>query len=228
VDWALVDNFSTKKIFSIMKNTCEAIHLWANSLPVLHFPFDVTAIPLNGLYILFEKGELAHGTNRIVRIGTHTGNDQLRSRLKQHFLIENKDRSIFRKNIGRALLNKEHDQFLCQWELDLTSRRAKLQHAHVDINRQREIEKRVSQYIQSNFSFVVLRIDDKQQRLRLESRLITTVSLCETCRASPGWLGLFSPKDKIRTCGLWLVNELYKQPLSNDDVTELQRLGGES
>jgi hypothetical protein len=87
-------------------------------------------------------GELAHGTNRIVRIGTHTGNDQLRSRLKQHFLIENKDRSIFRKNIGRALLNKDHDPFLGQWELDLTSRQAKLQHIHVDINRQKQIEKR--------------------------------------------------------------------------------------
>jgi hypothetical protein len=202
------------------------IHLWANSLPVFHFPFDAAAIPPNGLYILFERGELAHGTNRIVRIGTHTGNNQLRSRLKQHFLVENKDRSIFRKNIGRALLNKDQDPFLSQWELDLTSRQAKLQHTHVDIGRQREIEKRVSQYIQSNFSFVALPIDDKQQRLRLESKLITTVSLCEACRASPGWLGLFSPKKKIRTCGLWLVNELYKQPLSDDEVTELQRLGG--
>ena len=86
-------------------------------MPKLKFPFDKKKIPLNGIYILFEKGEFAHNTNRIVRIGTHTGNNQLHSRLFQHFLNENKDRSIFRKNIGRALLNKERDTFLEKWEL---------------------------------------------------------------------------------------------------------------
>jgi len=80
----------------------------------LRFPFCEDQIPLNGIYILFEKGELAHNTDRIVRIGTHTGINQLRSRLKQHFIVENKDRSIFRKNIGRALLNKNHDDFINQ------------------------------------------------------------------------------------------------------------------
>jgi hypothetical protein len=35
--------------------------------------------------------------------------------LKEHFVNENKDRSIFRKNIGRALLNKDNDYFIEQW-----------------------------------------------------------------------------------------------------------------
>ena len=83
-----------------------------HSLQVFHFPFDVTRIPLNGIYVLFERGEVAHGANRIVRVGTHTGDDQLRSCLRQHFLLENKDRSIFRKNIGRAPLNRDYDPFL--------------------------------------------------------------------------------------------------------------------
>src|SRR6476646_10177585 len=108
-----------------MQNSCEELHQWANSLTVFTFPFDIRALPLNGLYFLFENGETAHGTNRIVRVGTHTGKDQLPSRLKQHFLVENKDRSIFRKNIGRALLNKDNDPFLSDWELDLTARKAK-------------------------------------------------------------------------------------------------------
>jgi hypothetical protein len=76
------------------------------------------AFPLNGIYILFEKGETAHDTNRIVRVGTYPGDKQLRSR--QHFLVENKDRSIFRKNIGRALLRRGQDPFLPLWELDRT------------------------------------------------------------------------------------------------------------
>jgi hypothetical protein len=124
-----------------MQHLCEDLHRWANSLPVFKFPFDVRALPFNGIYLLFEKGEIAHGTNRIVRVGTHTGINQLQSRLKQHFLVENKDRSIFRKNIGRALLNRDRDPFLSDWELDLTASKAKEQHSgHVDMTRQQIVE----------------------------------------------------------------------------------------
>jgi len=42
------------------------------------------------------------------------------SRLKQHFAKENKDRSVFRKNIGRCILNKANDDYLTKWEWDLT------------------------------------------------------------------------------------------------------------
>lgn len=208
-----------------MHSICRDLHVWANSLPLHKFPVNEHILPLNGLYLLFEKGEVAHGTFRIVRVGTHTGTDQLQSRLRQHFLVENKDRSIFRKNIGRALLNRDQDPFLSDWELDLTTRYAKEQHfTRIDINRQKAIEKQVSDYIQSSFSFVVLSADNKERRLRLESRIISTLSFCEECQPSAGWLGQFSPKLKIRECGLWLVNELYGQPLSAEEFAELQRL----
>ena len=86
---------------------------------------------------------MAHGAKRIVRVGTHTGTGQLRSRLRQHFLVENKDRSIFRKNIGRALLNRDHDPFLPTWDLDRTSRLARETHI-IDLARQSAIEALVS------------------------------------------------------------------------------------
>ena len=208
-----------------MPHLCEDLHRWANALPVFSFPFDASVLPLNGIYLLFEKGETAHGANRLVRVGTHTGDNQLPSRLKQHFLVENKDRSIFRKNIGRALLNKDRDPFLSDWELDLTTRKTKDQHSGViDMSRQKAVEKSVSDYIQSSFSFVVVPVHEKEQRLRLESRLISTISLCETCRPSVSWLGLLSPKEKIRKSGLWLVNELYGQPLSGEEFSELRGL----
>lgn len=104
---------------------CEKLHNIFNRLNRFHFPFNESKIPKNGIYILFEKGEKGHNGDRIVRVGTHTGVDQLSSRLKQHFLNENKDRSIFRKNIGRAILNKRKDSFLDKWELDLTTRENK-------------------------------------------------------------------------------------------------------
>src|SRR3989338_8228293 len=126
-----------------MSNTCNHLHNLFNSLPKHKFPFNINEIPLNGIYILFEKNELAHNTNRIVRIGTHTGNNQLRSRLNQHFINENKDRSIFRKNIGRALLHKQKDSFLADWEIDHTTKQARLHHT-INAQKQKEIEKLVS------------------------------------------------------------------------------------
>jgi len=208
-----------------MSKNCHTIHQWFNGMKKHSFPFNEQEIPPNGIYILFEKGEFAHSTNRIVRIGTHTGNNQLRSRLFQHFLNENKDRSIFRKNIGRALLNKDKDTFLEQWEIDLTTKNAKNLHSNsVDFIKQKETEKRVTKYIQDNFSFVVFQIDSKDKRLEIESKIISTVSLCEECKSSENWLGNSSPKEKIGKSGLWLVNELWKTPLTDTDMIELKQM----
>ena len=208
----------------IVSTTCHQLHQLFNRLPIFSFPFEINDIPLNGIYILFEAGETGHGTDRIVRIGTHTGINQLRSRLLQHFVKENKDRSIFRKNIGRAILNRENDPFLKQWELDLTTHEAKLKHINVvDFSKQQLVEHQVTKYIQESFRFAVFRIDEKEKRLDFEAKLISTVSICTECKASNNWLGNYSPKDKIRQSALWIVNELYKKPLSDSEYFELEK-----
>ena len=207
-----------------MSKVCQDLHSFFNSLKRFSFPFDKNEAHLNGIYILFEKGEKGHETDRIVRIGTHTGQDQLRSRLMQHFVNENKDRSIFRKNIGRAILNKNKDSFLPAWELDLTSKAAREFHINsVDFNKQKEVEKEVSRYIQDNFSFALIPVEDKARRLEIEAKLISTISLCDDCKPSKTWLGNFSTKDKIRDSGLWLVNELYKQPISEKEFDKIKK-----
>lgn len=210
-----------------MNENCKKIHELFNRLKRFSFPFNENEIPENGIYALFEKNEKAHGEDRIVRVGTHTGDNQLRSRLFQHFINENKDRSIFRKNIGRALLSKNKDNFIGQWEIDLTTKQAKDRFMDkVDIKKLKEIEKQVSKYIQENFSFIVFRADEKEERLKIESKIISTLSLCEECKPSQNWLGLFSPKEKIRDSGLWLVNELYKEPLSDKELDDLKNMLG--
>ena len=191
--------------YAILKKTknCQELHELFNNLPKHRFPYDDKQIPKSGVYILFEKNELAHDTNRIVRIGTHTGKNQLRSRLKQHFIQENKDRSIFRKNIGRALLNKTEDPFLEQWEIDLTTREAKQKHAHkIDTKKKNLTEKKITKYIQDNFSFTTIQINNKKERLKLESKLISTINQCPICKPSNSWLGNKSPKFKIQNI-LW-------------------------
>lgn len=208
---------------STINEKCKKLHQLFSELERMYFPFDENNIPENGIYILFEKAEYGHGTDRIVRVGTHTGKNQLRSRLKQHFINENKDRSIFRKNIGRTFLNMDNDTFIDQWELDLTTRENKEKYFNIiDFNKQEKTEKRVSKYIQDNFSFVVFEVSDKDKRIELESKLISTISLCTECKSTETWFGKNSPKKKIRESGLWLVNNLYKTPLSDNEIGQLE------
>jgi hypothetical protein len=208
-----------------MSKICKEIHELFNRHDRLQFPFQDSEIPKNGIYVLFEKGECAHGGDRIVRIGTHTGVNQLPARLKQHFIKENKDRSIFRKNIGRALLARSVDPFLNEWEYDLTSWETREIYSTIEYKQKLKIvEENVTSYIQQSFSFIVFKLTSKQERLSWESKIISTVSLCKDCNASPQWLGLSSPKAKIRESGLWLVNELYKKPLNEGDLENLREI----
>ncbi len=204
-----------------MSMNCDKVHEVLNSLPRYYFPFSEKELYKNGIYILFEKGEYAHKVDRIVRIGTHTGNNQLVSRIKQHFLNENKDRSIFRKNIGRCMLNKEKDDYLKIWEIDFTTKEAKIKYGHlIDKKKQSEIESKVSKYLRENFSFAIIEINNKEERLFWESKLISTISKCCVCKASQNWLGLFSPKEKIKNSGLYLINGLYKEDFSKEELEE--------
>ena len=201
------------------------MHEWAHSLKRHTFPFDAQTIPKDGIYFLFEKGERAHGSERLVRVGTHTGVGQLPARLHQHFIAANKDRSIFRKNIGRALLSKAKDPYLAVWEIDFTPTLARETHGRKrNAAKQALVEERVTHYLQKNCSFAVVQVDSKAKRLALESKIISTLSHCDTCRPSEQWLGNYSPKAKIRESGLWLVNELYKTPLAGPDLVYLSGL----
>jgi len=206
----------------VVANNCRKAHLLLRKRKRYSFPFSKNEIPKNGIYILFEKGELAHGGERIVRVGTHTGQNQLPPRLFQHFLNENKDRSIFRKNIGRALLSKSKNPFLEKWDLDLTTRAAKEKYSRsIDFKKQKRVERRVSKYIQNSFTFCILQVDNKSKRLKLESKIISTISCCWECGGSKEWLGNYSPKSKIKESGLWLVNELWKIPLTCKELESL-------
>ena len=206
-------------------SVCGDIHGLFHQMRTFSFPFDAGQILRNGIYVLFEQGEHGHGGHRIVRVGTHTGEGQLRSRLKQHFVKENKDRSIFRKHVGRAILHKHDDAFLEQWNLDLTKRAMKDKFAGtIDWKRKVEMEKRVSEYIRGNFGFVVFEVPDKADRLRMEAALISTVFQCDECQPSKTWLGRCSPLPKIVESGLWLVNELNGTPMTTADFDALRIL----
>jgi hypothetical protein len=203
-----------------VSNICNDLHHLFQNLKRYKFPFNSEELPKNGIYILFEKNEFAHNGDRIVRVGTHTGEDNLIKRLKEH-LKENKDRSIFRKNIGRAILYKRNDYFLEKWNLNKNE--AKLL-SLVDKEKQKLVEKEVTEYIRDNVSFVVFEVKSKSDRLYFESKIISTISLCKECKPSNHWLGLSSPIQKIRESGLWLVQGLNKTPLNIDEFKQIENL----
>lgn len=203
------------------------LHKIFNGLNRYSFPFKdkEKEIPENGIYIIFEKGELFDSFDRIVRVGTHTGDKQLRSRLKQHFVKENKNRSIFRKNIGRCLLNKDQSPYLPFWELDITSKAEKEKNLKLlDLDFEKKIEKRISDYIQNNLSFCVFQVDTKEQRLFWESKIVSTLAKSNELKPSKNWLGNSSTKDKIKASGLWQVNELYNEALTVKELETLKQI----
>lgn len=208
-----------------MSEVCAQVHALARRATQHTYPFDVGTLPLNGIYVLFERGEECHGGPRIARVGTHRGDGELPSRMLQHFVNENKDRSIFRKHIGRALLNRAGDSYLTEWNHDRTSRAGRERHGEEpDLLKRRAVEADVTAYMRERFSFAVFKVDAKENRLSLESKLISTVSRCDHCGPSADWLGLHSPTKKIQTNGLWLVNELGKVPLGAEDLSRLATL----
>lgn len=192
-----------------MSDECERLHREFSLLPRLSIGYQEKQVLQNGVYVVFENGEAAHNTDRIVRIGTHTGEGNLPKRINEHLYASNKDRSIFRKHIGRCILTKRNDSFLEQWNIDLTPRANRDEYAgKVDSEKLEQIEQEVRAYIVTNLSFAVISVENKQRRLDTEATMISTIATCSDCRPSKNWLGLHHPNRKIRNAGLWNVQGL--------------------
>lgn len=188
--------------------------------------FEIDSIPFeNGIYVVFEKGETYGTYDRIVRVGTHTSPDRLKRRLKDHFIRENKDGSIFRKNIGIAMLNKARAPYLSIWRLN-TSRPENAR--FVDTDKQSDIERRVSTYLRQNTDFAVFRVDDNIQRLRLEEAIISVLNHSPNFKASVGWLGNSSTETEIRGSGMWLKQGLDAEPITADELQFVKGQAGDT
>jgi hypothetical protein len=209
---------------------CAWLQSQLETLPPVGYPLDLNRLPRDGIYFFYEAGEAwGHGGDRprIVRIGTHKDGN-FRSRVSEHFGLGKeraahldrpslKDRSIFRKNLGRALLNGRGDPYLEVWDLDLTTRAAREAHRERrDLAKEEATEAEITRLIRERFWFRFLILSGQTKRMGsegLESALIGTVSRCSMCRPSASWLGRHSPKPVIRASGLWLVQHVGSAPL---------------
>ena len=136
------------------------------------------------------------------------------------------DRSIFRKNIGRALLNNQKDlDYLKVWEIDFTSNINRANHSHLrNIEKEKTIESHITELIRKKFYFRFMSIEGQEKRMGkigIESRLIGTVTSCKLCKPSYHWLGKFSSKPQIKNGKLWLSQHLDSIGLSDSDKADL-------
>lgn len=207
-----------------MSSICEQLHGITILLTGFTYPYDSSLIPSNGIYILFENGESGHNVERIVRIGTHDGNGRLLSRLDDHFIESQQRNSIFRKHLGRCFLSKTNDDYIKSWDLPFKKRTDKIKYKdRIDLEYEKKYEKMITKYIQKNFSFVIIpNVNKKSDRKLFESRIIATVSNCNKCRPSKDWLGRSHPNTKINKSGLWNINHLNDETLSEKELRSIE------
>ncbi|MDK2986613.1 MAG: hypothetical protein PWQ96_2257 [Clostridia bacterium] len=210
----------------------DVLHMLFNGLPRLDWTM-IDEIPYqNGIYIMFKKCESYRGMDRIVRVGTHRSQDRLRKRLKDHFVKEDADGSIFRKNIGRAFLNMTSDPYLQVWEIDMHHSKNVRNYGHlVNARLEAELEAKISQHLRNNITFVCFPVDEEAERLRLEEGIIATLNRHPSFGPSNNWLGLNSPVPEIASSGLWNRQGLEGQPLSAEELERVKwfaRFGNDS
>lgn len=178
--------------------------------------------PRRGVYFFFEPGERRSESGdgpRVVRVGTHgiarSSGTTLWNRLAQHRGPKhgrgNHRGSIFRLLMGEAIIARD-GLAVPSWgvagspgaaarRLDRT-RQALLDDETL-------VEKRVSAAL-GDMRLLVLRIDDApgpaSRRAYIERNAIALLSnfgRSPLDTASASWLGRWSPRDKVRKCGLW-------------------------
>ena len=227
-----------------MSLTCKCLHDLLQAVPETRWPFDPEQLPQNGIYFFYELGEMwGHDGDcqRIVRVGTHREGN-FRSRIADHYLIDErkmrfnpdqaapKDRSIFRKNIGRALLHRDGDTYEAIWNIDFTTQVTRERMgSRRDVEKEKQIEDSVTRILRERFTFRWIELKGQERRMGsqgLEAALIGTLAKCGECRPSSNWLGCFSPKPKIAQSGLWLEHHLQAAELTQDSITELATLIG--
>ncbi len=206
---------------------------------MIKHPFDLEKLPDDGIYFFYEEGEVwGHDGHRprIVRVGAHRSGN-FKSRINDHFIFNErkmrfnemqsapKDRSIFRKNIGRALLNKKESGYLKIWEINFTDKESRDTKNHLrNIELEKKIESWISGLLRENFGFRYIAVKNEMGAKGLESRLIGTIAQCEYCRPSKKWLGLHSPIDKIGGGKMWLVQHLGSGRITHNDKSRLQKI----
>ena len=165
------------------------------------FSEDLNRLPGKGVEFYFEEGEFRTKSNklRVVRIGA---SKKIINRLSNRHMGNNAEKSIFRKHIGRALLNEQEGLQDLNYE--------NISNFNIDSLID---ENEVSKYLRFNIRFLILRVNDKSTRKFIKNTAISLLSNYSTPNQvnppTDEWLGNDSidtdgyPYLEIRNSGLW-------------------------
>lgn len=203
------------------------IHDYFNSLVRYSFPYDRKGLEnitdKNGLYILFENGENYDKYDRIVRVGSHDADNRLIKRLRDHFLSKRQRKSIFRKHIGRCLLNNRKDDYLNAWNKPFNKITDKEKYKNiVNLEYEKQYEELITTHIRTNLSFAVIpKVYEQSDRDRLEEGLIASLAQSDLKISSTNWLGNEHPDSKIRQSKIWNIEYLNGNPITEIEFKKL-------
>lgn len=189
--------------------------------------------PRRGVYFFREEGEKRAATGsgpRIVRVGTHAltlgSSTRLWTRLSQHKGQANTGGgnhrgSIFRLIVGTALIGRDRLN-APTWGRGSTAQRETR-------DGEFSLERDVSGIIRA-MPFLALAIDDdpgpRSLRGYIERNSIALLSNYDKPvldAPSPGWLGKFCDRERVRNSGLWNSNHV-DEPYDPSLPDELERL----
>ena len=171
--------------------------------------------PKHGVYFFFENSEFRSDSGngpRIIRVGTHALTSSSRrtlwNRLSQHRGPAktgggNHRGSIFRLLIGEALMGRNPG-----WTVDTWGKGSSAPSREA-VATEKELERQVSRVI-GEMPFLWLEVDDlpgpQSRRGYIERNAIALLSSYSENAVDPpseNWLGNHSPREKVKSSGLW-------------------------
>lgn len=201
---------------------CEAAHKELDRLNLCSGkPQD--KLPRNGIYFWYEEGEIRQGEGqRVTRVATHEKPNRLHDRIKEHF-GNNRVGSSFRRHLGGAIMRRsqELEPEIKEWYKRRKSPRFK-------DPKFCNYEDQVTYQVKLG-SYRVLKVDDPNERLQLEKKLIALFSHCKHCRPSDNWIGNHAYRKQIRDSGLWNVKHVCSvNEFTLADLPRLKKLINET
>ncbi len=221
-DWLRTFRYYNKKINTFY----DILHYYSDKYGLIKDFSSFTnkeKCPKQGLYIFLHKDEkrLLDPTRiRIARVGTHAVSQNSKTllwhRLKTHKGTNsgygNHRSSIFRSYVGSAIIEREKLGVITWNKKTIISS---------ETQNEKEIEKRVSEYINDNFQLICLDIPGEalktNDRAYIERNLIALLSNSLKFSDTPpaNWLGSYAPNELVKKSGLWNVNHT-EEMVTND------------